>query len=264
MDISSSYIRLPSSGVRLEIILSLAEGAKVLSELRSESGRRATTILHTLTDLEEIGIIKQIDKTYRLTPIGMIEAALLKASVNIAATLEKFQEFWLTHDISSIPESLLLQIGALRNAMLIKTEEVDLGRVHETFLELLKTSKEVKGISPIFHLDYLNIFEDLLKNEASVELILTSEIMEQVISQIDVTSLDFFIKNGRLKLFQSDHLPVGLTVTDNVLSLGLFGLDGRYDYNMDVVCLDPEGRAWGVGLFEHYKKRARIFEHPLG
>jgi len=256
MDLASDYIRLPSSEVRLEAILSLMEGAKPLSDLQEDMQRRNTTILHALTDLAEIDIVEQVDKDYRLTSLGLMEGTLLKASVDMAETLERFQDFWLSHDVSVIPPDLMMQIGALKDSQLIKMEELNLGKVHTRFLELLGESEIIHGISPIFHEDYITIFAGLLEKGAEVELILTSRVLEEIQSKVGIESMLPFLEGGSLRLFIRKDLSVGLTVTDKILSLGLFNLYGTYDYSMDLVSSKPGAREWGASLYRHYRTGA--------
>jgi predicted transcriptional regulator len=261
MGSASDYIRLPSSEVRLEIILSLGKGPKVLSELKEDMDRRSTTILHALNDLAEINIVTQVDKEYQLTPIGKVEAALLTESYDTAQVLEKFNDFWLTHDLSGIPKNLLIRMGALKEAELIRSGEVNLGRVHQEFLRLLKYSKVIKGISPIFHPDYLEIIEEVLKKDGRVELILTEKVMEKIASLIDVSILFPFLEKEKLRIFINKDIRLALTVTDKVLSLGLFIIEDGYDYNTDLVTPDSRAREWGSELYEYYRERSKAFNN---
>lgn len=262
MDLASDYVRLPSSEVRLEIILSLMEGAKPLSDLQSDTGRRNTTILHALSDLAEINLVEQVERNYMLTSLGFMEGALRGASVDMAETLERFQDFWLSHDVSGIPPDLMLRIGVLKDTQLIKMEELHLDRVHLRFLELLGESETVHGISPIFHEDYITIFARLLEKGAEVELILTGEILEELESEVGIKSMLPFVEEGSLKLFRRDDLSVGLTVTDKILSLGLFNLHGTYDYSMDLISSKPGAREWGLSLYNYYRKGATEIHNP--
>ncbi|MFP3952129.1 MAG: helix-turn-helix transcriptional regulator [Candidatus Bathyarchaeia archaeon] len=264
MDLASDYIRLPSSEVRLEAILSLMEGAKPLADLQADMQRRNTTILHALNDLAEIGIVEQVNKDYKLTSLGLMEGALLRASVDMAETLENFQEFWLSHDVSVIPPHLMLQIGALKDSHLIKMEEVNLGRVHSSFLELLGESKMIQGISPIFHEDYITIFAGLLEKGAEVELILTGEVLGQIESTIGLDSMLPYIEQGKLRILRRDNLSIGLTVTDKILSLGLFTIQGTYDYSMDLVSSEPGAREWGLSLYRYYREGATEIQNVGG
>ena len=264
MDLVSDYVRLPSSEVRLEILLSLDKRPKALSELKDETDRRNTTILHALNDLAEINLVTQEGKDYKLTTLGFIESTLLQYSVNMASTLQKFQEFWLMHDISGIPKQHLFQIGVLKNASLIEAQDTHIGKVHESYLDMMKSSKYVKGISPVFHPDFLQLYQNLLKKGTKIELILTSDIVEEIISKVDLKEFSQYIKNGQLTIFQKEKLQVALTVTDKVISLGLFTTNGVYDYNVDLIDSDPNAREWGEGLYEYYRKGSKSLSEELG
>ncbi len=264
MDLVSDYVRLPSSEVRLEIMLSLGKSQKALSELMEETSRRNTTILHALNDLADINLVTQEGKDYKLTTLGFIESTLLQYSVDMAITLQKFQNFWLTHDISGIPKKYLFQIGVLKNAALIEAQDTHIGRVHESYLDMMKSSKFVKGISPVFHPDFLHLYQNLLREGTEIELILTGDIVEEIISKVDLAEFAQYIMNGQLSIFQNDKLQVALTVTDKVISLGLFNINGIYDYNVDLIDSDPKAREWGEGLYEYYRKGSKSLSEELG
>lgn len=253
---SSDYIRVPNSQVRLEVILSLMEGAKPLSELQSDIQRRNTTILHALDDLAEIDLTEKVEKDYKLTSLGVIEGTLLKSFSDMTETLEKFQDFWLSHDVSAIPPELMLQIGALKNSRLIKTDEANLDKVHSSFLEILRESRTIYGISPIFHMDFVSTFKEILDEGAKIEVIANQKILEELKSTESWEVLLPHIKEGRMKFLLGEDLPVAMTVTDKFLSLGLFNLQGSYDYSTDLVSSDPRALEWGENLYKYYRREA--------
>jgi predicted transcriptional regulator len=42
--------------------------------------------------------------------------------------------------------------------------------------------------------------------------------------------------------------------------MGLFDLNGQYDYSTDLISLDPESILWGEEVFQDYLKQARKVE----
>jgi predicted transcriptional regulator len=178
--------------------------------------------------------------------------------------MEKFKDFWLTHDVNSIPGSLTLKIGSLQNATLVKTGSSELGKVHETYLKMMANTKKVVGTSPIFHQDFLGAFKELLNQGGTIDLILTSEVLgktlENTVSTGDGELFQKFMSEGKLKIYLIDDLKIALTVTENLFSMGLFDLNGQYDYSTDLISLDPESILWGEEVFQDYLKQARKVE----
>jgi predicted transcriptional regulator len=157
--------------------------------------------------------------------------------------------------VTGIPPQLLLKIGALKDSTLVRTATSELDVVHKTFLKILQTSKRIRGISPIFHPDYVAVFKLLLSQGNSVELFLTGAVLDKTLALADSAEAKLmkkYVEEGRLKIFQREDLKVALTVTENSISLGLFTLGGEYDYNMDLISFRREAVRWGEELFQDY------------
>jgi predicted transcriptional regulator len=241
-------------------MLSLLDGGKRLAELAADIKTRETSILHVLKDLEALNLTTKSTGAYTLTPLGIMEAQICSEYSSAEDVIRKFEVFWLTHDVKGIPRYLLTKIGALKDSMLIQTETSELSKVHETFLEILRNSERIKGISPIFHPDYVSVIEQKLSQGNTVELILTSDVLNKVLASaskaraMDELKRDF--EEGRLKIFLKEDLGVALTVTEKSFSLGLFKVEGEYDYSMDLVSLSRQAIDWGEELFRDYCKGA--------
>jgi predicted transcriptional regulator len=102
-----------------------------------------------------------------------------------AEVIEDLKEFWLIHDVTPIPPYLMLRIGELKGSNLIKTATSELGKVHQNFLQVLSTSKTVRGTSPIFHPDYVHVFKQLLSQGSTVDLILTRSVLEKTLASAE-------------------------------------------------------------------------------
>lgn len=258
-----STLKLLSSKLRAKILMSLSERAMNLRALRADLGIRGSTILHALSELESLSLVKKVKKNYKLTSIGLMNALILKDILSAAEVIDKQRDFWLQHDLSGIPPNLLKRLGDLRESELLRSEATDLYKVHETFLKLLSESKEVMGISPIFHRDYVNVIRKLVEEGASVEIIVTYDVLDNIMNSIGLSALMSTVKKERLKLFLKNELKLAITVTDRILSLGLFMIDGSYDYNTDLISEDRKAIEWGRELFSHYvegaKNAAEIF-----
>jgi len=241
--------------------MSLHERTKRLNELNEELGIRNTTIMHALSDLTSWDFINKREKRYELTSIGFVNALLLKDMFSANEVLSKQKDFWLKHDISGIPQYFLKKLGTLRNAYFVRSNETELDRVHKSFLEFLLKSKEICGISPIFHKDYVKVFKELIDRGATVELIFTEEVLGNTLNSIDPKDLKDFMQKKDLRIFVKDDLKVALTVTNKSFSLGLFTLDGNYDYTTDIISEDIETIEWGKELFNYHLQGARnVFE----
>ncbi len=248
------------SELKIELLLSLLNRSKKLSELTAEFSIRQTSILHALKDLEELGLSTKSGVSYELTSLGIIEASFLTEYSLSSEVIEKYKQFWATHDVTAIPSHLLLQLKNLNDSTLIQADSSELGKVQEVFTQLLLNSKRIRGISPIFHPTFVPVTEQLLKQGASVELILTNAVFTKTLALAHTNQLNEDIKIGKLRLFLKEDLKVALTVTDKNFSLGLFHLNGDYDDKMDLVSLNPKAIEWGGWLFREYLKDSHEVE----
>jgi predicted transcriptional regulator len=247
------------SKLKLKILLTLLPDGKTISELKSNVGTRETTILHVLKGFEELSLTTKSHGVYKLTSLGIIEAQICSKIHASAEVVSNFREFWLSHDVSPIPATLLLRLGALKDSSLIKNEPSDLEKVHDTFMQVLLSSKKIRGISPIFHHDYVSAVKHLLGQGNFVELVLTNSVLQKTIDSAEAELLKKYMTGGNLVIFLKEDLKVALTVTEKSFSLGLFDLGGEYDYSTDLVSLNPEAIKWGEDLFRGVVAESKSF-----
>jgi len=238
----------------MKILLSLLSGDRKISELRSNVETRDTTILHVLEEFGELNLTEKSQGVYKLTPLGVIEAKIFKEYISTTEVIEKFKDFWLLHNLADIPSHLLLNLGALSDASLVRTEAIELDLVHTKILELLQTSKKVRGIAPVFHRDYVPVVERLLKEGNSVELIFNSKVLSKTFASAEPGIVKKYIQEGTLKISLNENVKIALIVSENSFSMGLFNLNGEYDYGADLISLNQAAIEWGGHLFEDIVK----------
>lgn len=61
------------------------------------------------------------------------------------------------------------------------------------------------------------------------------------------------------KLYQLGRdINIGFTVTESLLALGLWGLNGTIDLaSGELICIGEDATAWGRELFDYYKNLSR-------
>ena len=255
---------LIASNVRCKVLLALSEGPKTLGEIHKMVGSTKSTISHALGDLMDERLISQDPDTkeYQLTNLGYLVFLQMKNVMEAVETIRKFEDFWFAHDLGGIPDELLIQIGDLKDSELHTTTPEYLRLPHEVYMELIKTSKWIRGVSPILFSDYPEEFLNLaFGNEVDIEVITTTGVYEKLIEVSPPEAVERVqnLPNVRLYVIE-EELRVAFTVTDNFLSLGLFFPDGTYDMMTDLISTSERARNWGLELFEHYKRRAkRVF-----
>lgn len=245
------------SNLRKNILISLNEHEKSLGELREGLKISSTTALHALKELEKSKLTFQNrNKNYGLTNIGRIITLELLDFSSAEEVLKKHERFWLEHDLSGIPDQMLGKIGWLNGSNLVEDTATEIFKVHRNFITLLADAKEIKGISSIYLPEFMNLFVDLIINKkVDVELILTKEVIEK----IDITLINNIISDKSLKFklyITKEETRAAFTVTDYFFSLGLYHINGNYDYNRDLLSYEKKGLEWGKNLFEWYLQQA--------
>lgn len=250
------YLSPLRSDLKLKILLSLLNGEKKISELRVNAETRDTTILHVLGEFGDLNLITKTQGIYRLSSLGLLETKVFKELISTTEVIEKFKDFWLSHNVDDIPLYLLLNLGALSNASIVRIEATDLNLVHEKIVNILKTSKKVRGISPVFHGDYVSVVQKLLKEGNSIDLIFTPKVLKKAAALAENGLIKKYVQEEKLKIFLNEDVKIALTVAENSFSLGLFSLNGEYDYGVDLMATTPEAIEWGEHLFEYVVKRS--------
>jgi len=258
------------SNLRSDIIASLKGGKKQLSELRDEVEVSSTTAIHALRELEKANLVFQdADRTYALTTIGEVIALKLVDFVSVLEVLKKHETFWLEHDLSDIPLHLLEKIGDLNNSILLTDTPTEIFKSHTTFTQVLEDANEVKGIHPIFNLQYLTIIEELVnRKRVDVELIVTNEVLSSIEGVIETEeAFKNILREPNFSLFAMNvdkNIKIALTLTDTVFYLGLFAGNskgnGLYDPNRALISEDKKALAWGRELHEYYRKKSNLVE----
>jgi len=255
------YRALAKSELKQRILQSLLSGDKKLSDIKADIVSSETTILHALKDLEKMRLTKKSESTYGLSPLGTLEASITQGYLRAIDTLDKFSDFWLTHNVRPITNIAILNLGKLLESKIVCTESNELRKVHDNLIKIMNTSKKIRGLSPVFHADFFTSFKSILNNGGTIELILSNQVLnktlEKAVSNEDSALFEKYLKNQQLQIYVQDDLKIALTITEDTLSMGLFYPNGQYDYNTDLISFHPQALQWGDELFQEYLKESK-------
>jgi len=247
---------LTASDVRTKIIIVLNNGLKNLGDLKDETNLNSSTILHGMNQLEEKHLILKQSGGYSLSQTGNIVALNLISLIKASTSLGEIEKIFLKHEIGSIPEYLLENVGSLKNAVVVESTPTDVMKPHAVYAKLLSKAKEINYISSVLLPQKIEMFEELLEN-SSLQLMLTPEILDKWIEIKGKENLKKALLEKDFKLWKIDDARMSFTVTDKFIALGLFSTDGIYDLHKYLIDEDEEAIEWGNRLFEHYLKRAK-------
>ena len=249
------------SSVRIKIMISLYEGPQKTKDLREITGIPSSTLIHGINELEKQKLISRKGDDFFLSETGLIWTLKLIDIIKTRRLLKNTKNFWINHNIESIPQDLLMKIGDLSSSNLIENEPDDMLKTYRTYLHIVSNSKEVKGFLPVSYPNYTETFAKLLKENTYVELILTREILLNTINSLNPEDLSEFkrlISENKLKIWEiKEDIKLTFTVTDNSMILSLFSTDGIYDPNLILVSDHNDAITWGNKLFDYHQKKSQ-------
>lgn len=254
--------RLYDSKLRLAILDALRDKPMRLADLRRTVNANAPNTSAKAKELEEMGLVERVEGDFRLTPYSQAVRNRIKESLEFYSIYERFKEFWETHEMSGIPDFLLVRLGELNNSELIENTETDPIKSHEAFVELLSTiEKTFYGITPIYHDDYSRLLFATVTKGVDCQIISSKEILEHL-QHSPKKIKEQYKKIGNLRNFKAyvtKKTPtVAFTVSESFVSLGLKARAPSIAYmDADLQSTDPRAIKWGLDLFEYYKKQAK-------
>jgi predicted transcriptional regulator len=225
-----------------EILLSLNESNRKLSQLREITGSTSQAIIPKLRKLEEDHLIETKEREYCLTPVGKIVASGVADSFATVGTINKFKYFWSTHYIEGIPILLLKEIGCLYNSKILHDRRTKILNVYNSQLNTIKKADHIYGISSVITEGYADSISERVKEGIPVELIVPLHVAEELKQSPYAEKLEALkhYKNFQLK-FTNEDIRMGLIVTDKCLALSLYKKSGiEYDITTGLFSSDPK------------------------
>lgn len=243
-----------TSTMRTRLLLSIYEDSKNLDDLRNELNKPSATILHGLKELENMNLVKKVQKYYQLTSNGYLLTTNMRKLIENWYSINKNKLFWNNHDLEDIPEDILKDIYLLKDAEYVNSTTSDLSYAFNNFIKLISNAKSLKMILPIYSENHFKHIINLLNNDTleELELIISNDIFESIKSN------EFFNKelmnNKKVKIFRVEKsLKLFLTFSKDFMSLTLFFKDGHYDDSQILISKTKNSIEWSRNLYDYYK-----------
>lgn len=251
-----------SSRLKIQILLSVIDKPKSLSELREVTGSTSQAIIPKIRGLERLFLLEPSDHGYQITPSGRILAAKIADFVMTLGELTKHQEFWGTHDIEGIPSPFLDKIGDLYDSDIKFDTTDDMFHVYTHFISVLQQGAYIHSISSVMNVAVAEVLAQRIAAGIPVELVVNRSVAEGLMQEPFVSGMQTLKPYDHFKIWMVDEpLHLGITVTDKHLSLGLNKRIGAvYDSSADMDSSDPKAREWAENLFRYYKNRATLMK----
>jgi len=242
-----------SSDKRKRLLLLLKSGARTWEEIKTNLEVTASGMLPQIHILEKEGLIIRAGKNYQLSDLGMLIVHYMEPLVSTVESFESNKKFWKEHNIGAIPFEMLKRFSELKNASVIECSMEECFEPHAQFLERIRQSACVKGISPIVHPRYPQFFLEGAKHGKDISLILTSSAFNKIKKEYSAYLEEgLHYENASLYVYHGD-IHFAFIVTEQYFSLSLFFHNDVFDSKRDLISTDPPALNWGNDLFSFYR-----------
>lgn len=252
VDIMSGIVDLIFySEKRKEILIFLAEGPKSADEIKNELQGDAFSITPQLKKLKDMDIIVQHEDVFELTDIGKIIVKKMLPLTELLQVFENNNDYWSKHDRRPIPEHLINKMHMLGKC---KVEEPDLGRLFEfpnELKEIVFKSSRFRVFYSFFCPDSPAIQETCAKNGTKMDLIMDEKVYGRLKNDFKDTYRLLLENNIPLYVYRGEIKPSSFMVTDEFMTLKLFGKEGEFDHRR-LISFSKSAIEWGDELADYY------------
>lgn len=241
---------------RKDVLLLLEEGPKTGDEIKTALNVNSTSIMPQIKKLKEGRLIVQDDRnTYRLSEMGEIVVEKMEPLLNTVRVFEENYDYWINHDFTAIPESLLNRIDELGNYFMLEPDLNRLFEIPEDFRSNLLESRRIKMFLSYFNPLHVEMYLELAKKGAEICLILTEPVFERMKADY-YQDLKFLVESKNVEIYICDkNVTLKDVVTERFCSLVLFDKKGKFDHQR-LMSFDESALKWCEELFLYYKDRS--------
>ncbi|HWQ64017.1 MAG TPA: transcriptional regulator FilR1 domain-containing protein [Methanospirillum sp.] len=247
------------SRLQMQILLSLGEGCKTLSDLRTITGSSSQAIIPRIRALEKRSFISAQKYQYCLTPLGRIFEAKINEITRLFSLLTNHDTFWQEHYLEGIPEQSIKEMSDLYNSQIIADTSVEIFQVYAHYQTAIEKAKRIHWISSMISPGHLQYVISQVIEGVPVEMIITAEVEMQLRAEPYASQLSQMRACSNYIQYISDNpLKFGLMVTDTELILGLYKQDmTTFDASSHFTSHDSQALSWGERVFTHFRSTSR-------
>ena len=244
-----------TSEIRLDLLLNLYDGSKVLDEIKLDLNKKPGNLLRGLNELIEKKLVIKQDKVYSLSSTGYLLSMNIINLFNNWNSVENHHDFWQKHSINSFTTKFIRRIALWENAELIESNNTEFAKTFNVYSENIVGSKEINIIFPIFSKMYIIIILDsLIKNEGILNIITNKSILDLIHENDDEIRFSSLVDEGRINVFLTDYdLEWFFSACDNFSSLFLFFNGRSFDVSEMLLIKDEDDIKDAVNLFNYFK-----------
>ena len=246
------------SRLQIQILIALMDGTKTLAQLREITGSSSQALIPKIRKLETSNFITIANYQYNLTHIGRVFTKKIQDIILFKSVIRKHKKFWDQHYTQSIPDEYFSSVGDLYNSEIVTDTNVEIFNVYFNFLKMIQESEEIYILSPISSPAHIDAVLKRINEGAYVETLVGKDLIAHLSQSPLFDKIYELASHTKSKILVLEEMPkLGLTVTENHISLGLFKNDGiTYDTTTDLYSTDPRAVSWGHMVYHYYRNMA--------
>lgn len=241
-----------SSEKRKRLLIMLMSGPRSWDEIRETLQVTSTGMLPQIKILIESDLVQKDRDRYSLTDIGKSITHHLVPFVQVIDFFGHLKDYLSDHDFSVLPLHFRLSIGDIGNVLVNEVETANIFVPHKDFLDNIRNSRSVTGISPVMYPSYPAFFVERAREGTDVLIVMTRSIFHRVRDEYQ-DELNEGLNLPNLQIYVSDEeIRFACIATDSYLWLSLFTKNSIYDPKTELISYDPSARQWGERLVHSY------------
>ena len=244
-----------TSEIRLDLLLNLYNGSKILDDIKSDLNKKPGNLLRGLNELIEKKLVIKQDKVYSLSSTGYLLSMNIINLFNNWNSVGNHYDFWQKHSINSFTTKFIRRIAIWENAELIESNNTEFAKTFNVYSENITDSKEINIIFPIFSKMYISIILDsLIKNEGILNIITNKSILDLIHENDEENRFSSLVEEGRINVSLTDYdLEWFFSACDNFSSLFLFFNGRSFDVSEMLLIKDEDDIKDAINLFNYFK-----------
>ncbi len=214
-----------------------------------------STYSFTMNFLKDVGYVEEKRGSAVLTDRGRAYLILFEHFKENLDMLLRLHDVFPDHSIQ-FPDPFYTRLHELQEFRIVTSEPSNIMKPQQVFLDHIRQSNCVMGISPFLFPYYVDFFSRMAERSGAIRLVVTPEVYTGI-------SSSEALKRENVQMYIIDDTPpIAAAVTDQFVSIGFFYRSGSYDFTRDLIATSPEAKKFGRDLIEHYIGRAHAVPAP--
>ncbi len=249
-----------NSEKRRNILLVLDGENRSIEEIGHLLDESPLSIRLNIKKLSDCGLVLEDNGTFRLSDLASPIVKNLKALMKSLTFLEDSIDYWTKHDLTPIPDFLLLRLEELGHFELIEPEIESMFDISQVYLENIRKSKEIFTFFSVFHPASPSIHAELAKKGSKLSLCMTEPVAERFFIEYPPESKKLLeTRNANTLICRKKvNLPV-FTVSDRFMAIRFSDKRGNLGWPL-IISYEEGALEWGRELYRYYENVSDKYE----